>query len=70
VTEPPEAISLEQLKQRAAALGVPMREDKWTEAHTIVNRALHALAAFDDADLRALEPSVIVRAVPSGVRAG
>jgi hypothetical protein len=60
------AVTVEELKARAAALGVTVREDKWEEVHGMMDRALSVLNSFDSADLQALEPTVIVRTVPAG----
>jgi hypothetical protein len=66
MTVPGPTVTIDELKARAAALGVTVREDKWEEVHLMVDRALGVLRSFDAADLQALEPTVIFRTVPAG----
>lgn len=66
MTTPAPAVTIEELKARAVALGVTVREDKWEEVHHQMDGALGVLKSFDAADLQALEPTVIFRAVPAG----
>lgn len=62
MADEPSVITTDELRRRAAALGVPIPEDAWEQITPMLNRALVPLAAVDDEDLKALEPSVVFRA--------
>lgn len=61
MTNPEPGISMDDLKARAAALDVPVKEEHWEAVHAAVERALSVLHSYDAADLKALEPAVTFR---------
>lgn len=61
MSNPEPGISLDDLKARAAALGVPVKAEHWEAVHAMVERPLSVLRDFDTADLKALEPAVTFR---------
>ena len=60
---PPEAITLDELKQRAVALGIPIPDPAWEQIYPMVSRALAAVRSFEAEQLKRLEPSVAFRAL-------
>ena len=61
MTAPTPTITLDELKARAAALGVTVKEEHWESVHQTVERGLGAIAGVDPAELKSLEPSVTFR---------
>jgi hypothetical protein len=60
--ENPNAVTLDDLKERARALGVPIADDQWVGVQPMIGQALEALRSLQDIDLKPLEPSVVFRA--------
>ncbi len=55
-------ITEEELRERARVLGVVIPEGGWTQILPMVQRAIEPLRAFDEAELKLLEPAVVFRA--------